>query len=91
MGEENTFTEQKIIQVSFWKAFSIVAGAILVSIVGTAFTVGSIVNSDHFLLANTTDRVVSLEQNTVRKDVYEIQQEQIITSLNEIKDQLRSL
>lgn len=77
--------EKRVIEIGFWKATSILAGAILVSIVGTAFTLGSILNSDHFLLANTVDQLNSLEENTVRRDVYEVQQAQIIKELGEIK------
>lgn len=80
--------ERRVIEIGFWKATSILAGAILVSIVGTAFTLGSILNSDHFLLASTVDQLNTLEENTVRKDVYEVQQAQIIKELGEIKSLL---
>lgn len=82
------YAQQKIIEISYWKAVSIVAGAVLVSIVGTAFTIGSTLNSDHFLLARTVDKVDELDQTTVKEDVYEIQQRQILQELREIKEQL---
>jgi len=80
--------ERRVIEIGFWKATSILAGAILVSIVGTAFTLGSILNSDHFLLASTVDRVDEIETVMVRKDVYEIQQTQIMNALKEIKTEI---
>lgn len=56
-------------QISAWKAISIIGGAVIVSIVGTAFTAFAVINSDHFLLVSNTDRISALELSTVRKDV----------------------
>lgn len=86
--EQSDVYERRVIEIGFWKATSILAGAILISIVGTAFTLGSLLNSDHFLLASTVDKLTLLETTTVRKDVYEVQQAQIIKELGEIKSLL---
>lgn len=60
--------ENKYIKVSFWKALAIVAGAILVSVVGTAFTIANTGVSDHFLLVRAVERIDELEENVIPKD-----------------------
>lgn len=87
----NEIVEQKIIQVSFWKAATILASAVLVSIVGTAFTVARVINSDHFLLARTVDDVAELKTGKLDVAIYEIQQQQITKDLEEIKRMIREL
>lgn len=61
-------SEAKYIQVSFWKALAIVSGSVLVSVVGTAFTIANTGVSDHFLLVRAVERIETLEEETVPKD-----------------------
>lgn len=63
-------THDKVLEISFNKAIAILAGAVLTSIVGTAFTVFRILNTDHFVLANTVEDVETLKNTTVNKEVY---------------------
>lgn len=76
---------QKIIEIGYWKAVSIVSGAILVSIVGTAFSVGTVLNSDHFALVRAVDDISDLKVVKLDKQVYELQYEYIRQQLDEIK------
>ena len=69
------------LQISFWKALSILASAILVTIVGTAFTVGGVLNSDHFTLVSAIENIERLEEEKVDQDIYDLQQEAIIKEL----------
>lgn len=86
---QRTFSEQKIIQVSFWKAFTVLSGAVLVSIVGTAFTIGSILNTDHFTLVRAVDDITDLKTTKLDKDIYELQTQQIINKLQDIEDYIK--
>ena len=78
-------------QITAWKALAIVGGAILVSIVGTAFAVGSTLNSDHFLTVSNTDRISAIEKTTVRQDVLTEQLTPMQEDIKEIKADIKQL
>jgi len=78
-------------QITAWKALAIVGGAILVSIVGTAFAVGSTLNSDHFLTVSNTDRISAIEKTTVRQDVLTEQLTPMREDIKEIKADIKQL
>lgn len=78
-------------QISFWKASAIIGGAILVSVVGTAFTVISIANTDHFTLVGLGHRVNALESESVRKDVLTEQLAPMRDDIVEIKTDIKEL
>lgn len=74
------------LQISFWKALSVLAGAILVTIVGTAFTVGGILNNDHFITLANARNIEVLQEEKVDQDVYDVQQEAIIKQLETLNE-----
>lgn len=78
-------------QITAWKALAIVGGSILVSIVGTAFAVGSTLNSDHFLTVSNTDRISAIEKTTVRQDVLTEQLTPMREDIKEIKADIHQL
>ena len=78
-------------QISAWKALSIVGGAVIVSVVGTAFAIGSTLNNDHFLLLRTNERVVALEDSTVREDVLIEQLQPMRDDIAEMKADIKVL
>lgn len=84
-------TDQQAYQISAWKAASIVAGAVIVSIVGTAFTVFSVLNSDHFLLLSATARLDAIEQTAVRRDVLLEQIAPMKEDISEMKADIKLL
>lgn len=84
-------SNQQAYQISAWKAISIVGGAILVSVVGTAFAVGTTLNSDHFLTISNTDRISAIEETAVRQDVLTEQLEPIKDDVREIKLDVKQL
>lgn len=89
-----TVQTPKEITINVWAALGIIGGAILVSIVGTAFAAASAANSDHFLLQSTATAVSEIKTNQsqyVRSDVYEANQTAIETSLQDIKTDLQSI
>ena len=81
--------QEQAYQISAWKAISILAGAVLVSIVGTAFTVANTVNSDHFLTVSNTDRISAIEKTTVRQDVLVEQLAPMRADILEIKADIK--
>lgn len=84
----------KEITVNLWTALGIISAAVLVSIVGTAFAIGGTLNSDHFILQSTAQAVTEIKENQsqyVRSDVYEANQQAILTSLRDIKNTLDTL
>jgi len=83
-------TEQSY-QISAWKLASIVGGVVVASIVGTAFTVATVLNNDHFLLLRTNERVVALEDSTVRQDVLIEQLEPMRDDISEMKADIKVL
>lgn len=84
-------THSRVITVDLWKALGALGTAILVSSVGTAFTVGSVLNSDHFLLANATEDIKTLQGTSVRYDVYTVQQRYITEQLENINKELAKI
>lgn len=66
--------EEKIFTISLQKAMAIIVGAILTSVVGTAFTVGSILNSDHFTTMANAKEIEILTNNKIDRSVYEANQ-----------------
>lgn len=62
-------SSEQAYQITAWKALSIVGGAVVVGIVGTAFAFLSTANSDHFALVSQGERIDALEVTTVRSDV----------------------
>ena len=83
--------QEQAYQISAWKAISILAGAVLVSVVGTAFTVANTVNSDHFLTVSNTDRISAIEETSVRQDVLVEQLTPMRADIAEIKTDIKQL
>lgn len=81
-------TQGRTLTVDLWKALGVLGTAVLVSIVGTAFAVGGMLNSDHFLLAGAVKDIQALEVTSVKQDVYALQQSFIVSQLEEIKKEL---
>ena len=93
-----TTKQTDYLQVTLWKALSILAGSVLVAIVGTAFTVGGVLNVDHFTVLANAKEIISLQDDKVDQDVYDVQQEAIIqqlktlnTTLGEVLTETREL
>lgn len=80
--EENN--QANYLQISFWKALSVLAGAILVAIVGTSITIGGILNTDHFATIANAKNIELLKEEKVDQDVYDVQQEAIIQQLEKL-------
>lgn len=87
----NEKIEQHIIQISFWKAVSVISGAVLVTIVGTTFAVARVINSDHFLLARTVDDVSQLKERKLDANIYEIHQQQILDRFDRLETAIREM
>lgn len=83
-----TQAEHNIIAIGLWKAFAIVAGAVLVAIVGTAFTVGAVLNSDHFTLVTAIDDISELKTNKQDKTVSDLRYQQLLDQNNKMYDAL---
>ena len=86
MNENNCPKTKKTIEISFNWAVTIFVGAILTGLVGGAFTVGSILNSDHFTLAANVEDTKELKDNyqTLIRYIGDIK-----TDIGEIKGELR--
>lgn len=82
---------KKEFTISVWTAMGILGTSIIVSVVGTAFTVGRTLNTDHFTLVRTADSVAEIKASYVNKDVYSANQESINSSLRDIKNQLSAI
>ncbi len=89
--ENQTSVSPKQFTINIWTAFGILGGAILVSIVGTAFTIGRTLNTDHFTLESTAAAVAEIKASYVNKDVYDANQAALISSLRDIKDSQTAL
>ncbi len=83
--------QEQAYQISAWKAISILAGAVLVSVVGTAFAVAGTLNSDHFLTVSNTDRISAIEETSVRQDVLVEQLTPMRNDIVEIKTDIKLL
>ena len=81
----------KTVTVSIWTVVGVLGSAVLVSIVGTAFTIAATANSDHFLLQSTATAVTEIKSSYVDKDVYAANQASVNTSLRDIKNTLSSI
>lgn len=79
------------LQISFWKALSILATSVLVTIVGTAFAVGGVLNSDHFTLVSAIEDIDRLEEEKVDQDVYDLQQEAILKQLKTLNTNMEKV
>lgn len=91
--EEHNPDATQGIRVSAWKAFGVVASTILVTFVGTAFTIGGILNADHFTVLSHGVRISALEDKQLTKELYEadqratqIQLKGVVEGLQELKD-----
>jgi prefoldin subunit 5 len=83
--------DDRAYQISFWRALAIISGAILVSVVGTAFTTITILNTDHFTIVGLGHRVSALETITVRQDVLSEQLSPMRNDISEIKSDIKQL
>lgn len=83
--------EEKIFTISLQKALAIVVGAVLTSVVGTAFTVGSILNSDHFTTLANAREIEVLTTNKMDKAVYEANQVALKEDLTEMKTDIKAI
>ena len=86
MNENNCPKAKKTIEISFNWAVTVIVGTLLTGLVGGAFTVGSILNSDHFALAATIEDTQELKTNyqTLIRYIGDIK-----TDIGEIKGELR--
>lgn len=80
--------ERHVIEVGFFKALAIISGAILVSIVGTAFALVGTANSDHFALITTTNKVDAIEKNYVSRELMDVKFQEIIRRLDNIEKKI---
>lgn len=81
----------KTLTINIWAALAVLGTSILVSMVGTAFAAGRTFNNDHFLLQSTATAVTDLKNDTVKKDVYEANQDSLTSSLRTISNRLDSI
>lgn len=80
-----------ILNIGFFKAFAIVAGAFLVGCVTMAFSIGSTLNRDHFTVVALAEEYRNLSSIYQRKDTTELQLSNISAQLNEIKSKMEKL
>ena len=83
--------QEQAYQISAWKAVSILAGSVLISVVGTAFALAGTLNSDHFLTVSNTDRISAIEKTTVRQDVLFEQLKPMSDDISEMKADIKLL
>lgn len=83
--------KDKVLNIGFFKAFAIVAGAFLVGCVTMAFSIGSTLNRDHFTVVTLAEEYRNIPATYQRKDTAELQFSHIILQLEEIKKQLAKL
>lgn len=79
------------LKINAFALLGLIGSTIIVSIIGTAFTIGGTLNTDHFLLSTTAQAVTEIKSNQelyVRQDVYDANQTAILTSLRDIKNTL---
>lgn len=84
-------TPEHAYQITAWRAVAIIASAVLVSVVGTAFAFFNTANSDHFQLIRHADRLDAIEESTVRQDVLIQQLEPMKADLAEMKADIKVL
>jgi Tfp pilus assembly protein PilO len=83
--------KDNIYNIGFFKALGIVATAFLVGCVTAAFTVGSVLNNDHFTLLAVAQEQRSFATTYQRKDTTELQLSNISSQLTEIKNRMERL
>lgn len=79
------------IQLSFPKAISILAGAVLTTFVATVFVVAGVANNDHFTLISVRDLATKLEQTKVDAQVYQADQRTDDQRFTAIQTQLNAI
>lgn len=68
-----TRKEEKVIEITINKALAIVTGAILTGLVGGAFTIASVLNTDHFITISNANDIQIIKENYANKgDILEI-------------------
>jgi hypothetical protein len=82
---------QKEYHISFWKLLSIVGGSILVSIVGTAFTVANTGVNDHFILVRAVDDIRELKTSCVPRGEIESRLSRIESDISGIKSDVKEI
>jgi hypothetical protein len=75
---------EKVFKISFKWAVSIVVGALLTGMVGGAFGLVGILNSDHFTVLALDTKVKEIESTYVRKDVNDLEHRMIEQKLDTI-------
>lgn len=91
MPAQPTQSFNTTVKINLFALLGLIGTTFVVSIIGTAFAVGGVLNSDHFLLSTTARAVDEIKANQelyVRSDVYEANQQAIITSLLDIKNDI---
>lgn len=78
MNEQDCPKNKKTLEISFNWAVTIIVGALLTGIISGAFSVGAILNSDHYALAANIENVKELKGSYTN----------IILTLGEIKNDL---
>lgn len=81
-------SSQKIIEIGLYKAIAIVATAVLTTATGTAFTIFSILNADHFTIVSINTRVSSLEEVIVPRNELQLSINNLETRLDRIESKL---
>lgn len=84
----NDTSAQKTIEIGLYKAIALVATAVLTTAVGTAFTLFSVLNTDHFTLVSYGARLDAVEEVIVPRNELQISINNIETRLNRIENKL---
>jgi len=87
-------TTRPAIEISFWRAVSIVVGAILTTAVGTTVTIFTVLNRDHFSLIAALGRIDAVEdreQLYVRKDVQDSNDRAVQQQLKELNEKVDAI
>lgn len=67
----DTESSRNTITIPLWKALSIVATAVLTTVVASAFASMRVLNSDHFVLAALGQKVEAIESDYIREDQFD--------------------
>ena len=79
---------QKTIEIGLYKAIAIVATAVLTTAIGTAFTLFSILNADHFTLVSYGTRLDAVEAMVVPRNELQVSIDNVETRLDRIENKL---
>lgn len=79
----------KVITLDLNKAVALVATAIITALVGGAFTGYSIAVSDHFRITALAEEVSTLDKDTVKKEQYQANQEEILRRFETVNSELK--